>query len=140
MIMKCNPKVFGYALSPLSLIGALAFLALAAGCATTGPGPLSSAATQEESLLSSAGFKIIVATTPQRQQHLKRLTPYKMTIVHRSGKTYYVYADPAHNEIYVGNQAQNQTYQRFRKANNLAEEKSYSEAMGDWGPWEPFGY
>jgi hypothetical protein len=43
-------------------------------------------------------------------------------------------------QIYVGTQAENKRYQQLRKANNLAEEKSYSEAMGDWGPWEPFGY
>jgi hypothetical protein len=113
---------------------------MAVGCATTEPGPLSSAATQEESLLTSAGFRIKVATTPQQQQHLKTLTPDKMTTVHRNGKTYYVYADPTKMQIYVGTQAENKRYQQLRKANNLAEEKSYSEAMGDWGPWEPFGY
>jgi hypothetical protein len=126
--------------SPLSLIGALAVLAMAVSCATTGPGPLSSAANQEESLLMSAGFKIKVATTPQQQQHLKTLTPNKMTTVHRNGKTYYVYADPAQKQIYVGTQAENKKYQQLRKANNLAEEKTYSEAMGDWGVYEPFGY
>jgi hypothetical protein len=129
-----------YLFSPLSLIGALAVLAVAVGCATTGPGPLSSAATQEESLLTSAGFKIKVATTPQEQQHLKTLTPNKLTTVHRNGKTYYVYADPTQKQIYVGTQAENKKYQQLRKANNLAEEKTYSEAMGDWGVYEPFGY
>jgi acyl-[acyl carrier protein]--UDP-N-acetylglucosamine O-acyltransferase len=64
----------------------------------------------------------------------------KMTTVHRNGKTYYVYADPTKKEIYVGTEAENKRYQQLRKANNLAEEKSYSEAMGDWGTWEPFGY
>jgi hypothetical protein len=73
-------------------------------------------------------------------EHLKTLTPDKMTTVHRNGKTYYVYADPTKMQIYVGTQAENKRYQQLRKANNLAEEKSYSEAMGDWGPWEPFGY
>ena len=129
-----------YLFSPLSLIGALAVLAMAVGCATTGSGPLSSAATQEESLLTSAGFKIKVGTTPQQQQHLKTLSPYKMTTVHRNGKTYYVYADPTQKQIYVGTKAENKKYQQLRQANNLAEEQSYSEAMGDWGAWEPFGY
>src|SRR5437016_10002880 len=115
-----------YLFSRLSPIGALAVLAMAVGCATTGPGPLSSAATQEESLLSSAGFRIKVATTPQQQQHLKTLTPYKMTTVHRNGKTYYVYADPTQKRIYVGTQAENKKYQQLRKANNLAEAKSYA--------------
>jgi hypothetical protein len=76
----------------------------------------------------------------QKQQHLKTLTPNKLTTVHRNGKTYYVYADPTQKQIYVGTQAENKKYQQLRKANNLAEEKTYSEAMGDWGVWEPFGY
>jgi hypothetical protein len=129
-----------HSFSILSLIGTVALLVLAGGCATTGPGPISSAATQEESLLSSAGFRVKVASTPRQQQHLKTLTPYKIMVVHREGKTFYVYADPAHNQIYVGNQAQDKRYKQLRKANNLAEEQSYPEAMGDWGAWEPFGY
>jgi hypothetical protein len=59
-----QPENMKYLFSPLNLIGALAVLAMAVGCATTEPGPLSSAATQEESLLTSAGFRIKVATTP----------------------------------------------------------------------------
>jgi hypothetical protein len=137
---KLARKDMKHSFSVLSLIGAVALLALAVGCASNGRGPLSSAAAQEESLLSSAGFRIKVATTPQQQQHLKTLTPYKIMVVHRNGKTLYVYADPAQNQIYVGNQAQDKRYQQLRKANNLAEEQSYSEAMGDWGAWEPFGY
>ena len=67
----------------------------AAGCAAN---------TQStENLLSAAGFRTIVANTPQRQQHLKMLPPNKVVLVQRNGKNYYVYADPAHYQIYVGN-------------------------------------
>jgi hypothetical protein len=125
--------------SPISILSALAFLALAVGCTTTGLGPLSSAAAQTENLLTSAGFKTKTPSTAKQQQHFKTLTPHKMMTVHRHGKTYYVYADPAQNQLYIGNQAQHQKYQQIRKANNLALEQTYSEAMGDWGPWEPFG-
>jgi hypothetical protein len=58
---------------------------------------------------------------------------------HRNGKTYYVYADAAQNQLYIGNQAQYQKYQQIRKANNLVEDQIYSEAMGDWDAWEPWG-
>ena len=125
--------------SPLSILGALAFLALAVGCATTGTGPLSSAAARTESLLTSAGFKTKTPSTPRQQQHFKTLTPNKIMTVHRNGKTYYVYADPVQNQLYVGNPAQFQRYQQLRKANHLALEQEYSEAMGDWGAWESFG-
>jgi len=48
---------------------------------------------------------------PQQQHHLKTLPPNKVTVVRRNGKTYYVYEDPAHNQIYVGSQFQ---YYRYR--------------------------
>ena len=47
-----------------NIIGAIALLAMALGCANT---------QQTENLLSAAGFRTIIANTPQRQQHLKTL-------------------------------------------------------------------
>jgi len=123
----------------ISRMGVMALLALAVGCTTPGAGPVSSAAAQTESLLMSAGFRTRTPSTPRQQQHFKTLTPDKIMTVHRNGKTYYVYADPVQNQLYIGNQAQFQRYQQLRKANNLALEQEYSEAMGDWGAWEPFG-
>jgi hypothetical protein len=120
-------------------MGVMALLALAVGCTTPGTGPLSSAATQTEGLLTSAGFRTRTPSTSRQQQHFKTLTPDKMMTVHRNGKTYYVYADPVQNQLYIGNQAQFQRYQQLRKANHLTLEQEYSEAMGDWGAWEPFG-
>ena len=120
-----------YLLSSLSILGALAFFALAAGCTTT--------TTRTESFLTSAGFKTKMPATAKQQQHFKTLTPYKLMTMHRHGKAYYVYADPAQNQLYIGNQAQYQQYQQIRQANKLALEQTYSEAMGDWGVWEPFG-
>jgi hypothetical protein len=122
--------------SPLSILGALAFLALAVGCATTGPAPRSSAAAQTESLLTSVGFTTKTPSTPRQQQHFKTLTPNKIMTVHRNGKTYCVYADPVQNQLYVGSPAQFQKYQQLCKANHLAEEQIYSEATGEWEHWE----
>ena len=125
--------------SPLSILGAVAFLAVAAGCTTPGQGPLSTAGAQTEGFLISAGFKTKTPSTPKQQEHFKTLTPNKIMTRHRNGKTYYVYADAAQNQLYIGNQAQYQKYQQIRKANNLVEDQIYSEAMGDWGAWEPWG-
>ena len=102
-------------LTGFNLIGAIALLALAIGC--TGMQTQS-----KENLLIAAGFRTIAANTPQRQEHLKTLPPDRVTVAQRHGKTYYVYADPAHNQIYVGNQSQYQRYQQLRQANNLAQE------------------
>jgi hypothetical protein len=96
-----------------------------------------------ENLLSAAGFRTIVANTPQRQQHLKTLPPNKVVLAQRNEKNYYVYADPAHYQIFVGNPSQYQQYQQLRLARNLAQEQLATAApqltMNPewvmWGPW-----
>jgi hypothetical protein len=116
------------------LIGAFALAVLALGCAHTA---------QTENLLSAAGFTNVTATTPQQQQHLKTLQPYKVTVVHRNGNTYYVYPDPAHNQIYVGTQFQYYRYRDLRLEKNLAQENLQTAEVnadldtgwGVWGPW-----
>ena len=89
------------------LIGALALLPLAVGCAGTG---------QTQNLYTAAGLKTVVATTPEQQQRLKALPPNQWTVVRQNGKTYYAYADPAHNRYYIGNKAQYHEYQELRWA------------------------
>jgi hypothetical protein len=111
-----------------------AILALTLGCASTH---------ETEDLLSAAGFKVVVANTPQRQQHLKTLPPHKMRVVHRKGKTYYVYADPAHNLIYVGNQLQYDQYRDLRLAKKVAEQdlqdaELNAQDTAGWEVWGPF--
>ena len=116
------------------LASVFALVVLLLGCAHTG---------QTENLLSSAGFTTVSATTPQRQQHLKALPPYRVTKVRRDGKIYYVYADPAHNQIYVGTQFQYYRYRDMRLEKNLAQENVQDADLTDdmengwdvWGPW-----
>jgi uncharacterized lipoprotein YmbA len=66
----------------MKFLVAFALLAFAVGCATT---------QQTENLLSAAGFKTVIASTPKQQQHLKTLKPDKLTSVKRNGKTYFVF-------------------------------------------------
>ena len=120
----------------LRLISAFAVLALVSGCAAN---------TQStENLLSAAGFRTIVANTPQRQQHLKTLPANKVVLVQRNGKNHYVYADPANNQIYVGNPSQYQQYQQLRLARNLVQDQLATAELNQqsamdwgmvWGPW-----
>jgi hypothetical protein len=107
------------------LIGAFALLALTFGCANTQP---------TENLLSAAGFRTILANTPQRQEQLKALPPDKVTLVQRNGKNYYVYADPAHWQIFVGTPSQYEKYQQLRLANNLAQDQLEDAQLNSWGP------
>jgi hypothetical protein len=98
-------------LASFQLITAVALLALAAGCAST---------KHTEQMLSAAGFKAIVPKTPQQEQQIKTLPADKLTVAKRNGKTYYVFPDPAHNQLYVGSPEQYQTYQQILSDNQIA--------------------
>jgi hypothetical protein len=121
-------------LSGFGVASAFAFIALVVGCAHT---------QQTENLLSAAGFRIIIATTPQQQQHLKTIPAYKVMRVQRNGKAHYVYADPAHNLIYVGGLFQYDQYRDLRLAKNMAAEdlqdaRLNAEDERGWQVWGPF--
>jgi hypothetical protein len=111
--------------SGVNLVGVIALLALASGCANP---------QHTENLLSAAGFRTIIADTPQRKQHLADLPPNKVILAQWHGKSYYVYADPAHYQIFVGNPSQYQKYQQLRLANNLAQEQLQTARLDSWGP------
>ena len=101
------------------------FIGFVAGCANT---------QHTENLLSAAGFRTVIANTPQRQEQLKALSPDRVTLVQRNGKNYYVYADPANYQVFVGTPSQYQKYQQLRLANNLAEEQLETAHLNSWGP------
>jgi hypothetical protein len=100
------------------VIGASALLTLAVGCAST---------QQTENLLSAAGFRTAVVTSDQQQQ----FRPNKVTATKRNGQTYYVYVDPARNQIYVGDQSQYQRYRQLKKQLEIAQQ-SYNPPV--YGP------
>lgn len=116
----------------LYLLGIATLMFVAGGCATT---------KQTENLLSAAGFKVVPATTPQQQTHLKTLPPHKVTQVQRDGKIYFVYPDAAQQVLYVGQDAQFQQYQKLRLQNQMAQEQleaaelNSDPAWGTWGAW-----
>ena len=83
---------------------------LGVGCANAPSPP----APPDESALSAAGFKVVVATTPQQQEHLRSLTPGQLTAMERNGTPFFVYPDVAKNQIYVGTQKEYQAYRRLR--------------------------
>ena len=88
---------------PFNMIGVIALLALAVGCATT-------TATQDtESMLVAAGFKVVTPKTAEQSAKLKKLTPGTVAQITRGGKTYYVFPDAADNQAYVGGPKQYQT-------------------------------
>ena len=71
------------------------------------------AAPQPANLLLSAGFKATVAKTVGQRQELKTLPKGQVSPVTQKGKTFYVYPDAPHNQLYVGSRAQYQAYQNL---------------------------
>jgi hypothetical protein len=128
-------KIMKTFLNPIKLFSVLGLLLLAAGCATT---------KHTETFLTAAGFKVVAATTPKQEQRLKALPPGKITTVQRNGKTYYVFPDVAHNQIYLGTPNEYQNYRQILADNKIAEQNRMSAEMlsadgddwNDWGSWE----
>jgi hypothetical protein len=69
------------------------------------------ATTNAENLLLSVGFKAKAATTAKQKQELKTLPQGTVSRVTQKEKTFYVYPDVASQQLYVGSEAQYQTYQ-----------------------------
>jgi hypothetical protein len=88
--------------STLNLAFVVAAALVAAFTAEASPPP--------ENLLVSAGFKVKVAKTVSQRQELETLAKGKLSPVTQNGETFYVYPDVSHNQLYVGDEAQYQTY------------------------------
>src|SRR5947209_17668071 len=99
-----------------NIISVIALLALTAGCATT------SSTQNKESMLVASGFKVITPKTAAQQQKLQQLPPGHVAMVHRQGRTFYIFPDAAHNQAYVGGPHEYQAYQQMVAANHLANE------------------
>jgi hypothetical protein len=108
-------------LNSIQIAGIFLLLALASGCATT---------KNTEQMLVQAGFKIVPANTDKQAQHLKTLPADKLSVAKLNGKTYYVFPDPAHNRIYVGNV---QAYQDYQQAVMYAKLQADNRVMGALG-------
>ncbi len=119
----------------LKVLGAIALLAIAAGCATN---------TGKTDLLSAAGFKLVPADTPEKQQLLATLPPDKLTLIVWKGKQFYVEpASGSQDQAYVGTPAEYQAYQQLRLAkqmsnDNLMAAQLNQDSMSGWGrAWGP---
>ena len=124
--------------SPFILVLAVAIAMV--GCAST----TQTSTQNKESMLVAAGFKTITPKSPAQQQKLQQLPPGKIAMIQKSGKTFYVYPDAAHNQAYVGGPQEYQAYQQARATNKLAQEnletaEMYQDATMNWGAWGGWG-
>ncbi len=125
-------------LNPFRMLGAIALLALVAGCATT-------TTTSTTDMLSAAGFKLVNADTPKKQELLKTLPADQLSLVTFKGKTFYVQPASTPNQAYVGTPAEYQAYQQLRVAkqmsnDNLMAAQMNQQAMMGWNAWGPTFY
>lgn len=114
---------------------AAALAATLAGCASA----MQQTANQQGELLMAAGFSMKPANTPEKMSRLRRLPLYEVGVRSKGDQPVYYYADPNHCRcLYLGNEANYQTYRRL-----LIERNMYSgsvavtpqdiEAEAEWG-------
>jgi hypothetical protein len=123
-------------LNSVKIAAALGIMFLAAGCATT---------KHTETFLTAAGFKLVAATTPKQEQKLHSLPPGKITTVQRNGKTYYVFPDAAHNQIYLGTPYEYQNYRQIVADNKIADSDRIEAELdengwNDWDSWDAIAF
>ena len=100
--------------TPFKVISTIVLMALAAGCTTTN--------TSTTDLLTAAGFKLLTADTPKKQELLATLPKDQLSLVKYRGKTFYVQPAAAPNQAYVGTSTEYQSYQQLRLAKQLSNE------------------
>jgi hypothetical protein len=124
-------------LTPFRVAGAIALLALATGCATT--------QTTQTDLLTAAGFKLVTADTPKKQELLNTLPKGQLSLITWKDKSFYVQPAASANQAYVGTPAEYQAYQQLRLAkqlsnDNLMAAQMNQDAMDRWDAWGPGFY
>lgn len=92
-----------------------------------------------EYLLSQAGFRKVLADTPQKTEHIQTVAAHKL--IRRKGvdgkAPYYVYADPNYCQcMYVGSESQYATYKTLVQQQDeamaaLQEEREHEDYQGD---------
>jgi hypothetical protein len=116
-----------------SLLAIVTLAAVVTSCNT-----MSSTQSTEE-MLAASGFKVVPANTPQQVAHLKSLPPGKFSTTTRQGTQYWTYPDVANNQLYVGQEAQYQAYQKILQQKRIAEENLItardSSEYRVWGNW-----
>lgn len=104
-------------------------------------------AADSEELLRAAGFQVLPANTPAREQKLKELRPRQVFARSENGERRYVFADPDNCRcLYAGDEAEYQKLQQLRAArieahNRLVMQAESNRSLNSQlsGPWKPEG-
>jgi len=110
------------------LIGGAMLMLVVSGCAETPQ----QKAEHIEPLLSAAGFHMHPADTPERENALKALTPYKMRYYVKGGQLHYWYADPDYCDcIYIGREKNYQQFEKLRVQQRMANEQAEAAQLNE---------
>ncbi len=116
-----------------SVLCAVAALTFVTGCASTAT-TTAAASPQKEMLLSQAGFKVKMVTTPKQQQQVSLLAVDKVSAVKYQGKLYYVFPTAKKDQIFVGNQAQYDAYKQALNAKQANQKAQQNAQMAAGSP------
>lgn len=98
----------------------------------------------QQSMLSAAGFSVVLANTPERQHELATLPPFRFAFQERDGKTVYVYPDPKYCKcLFIGDEMAYQRYWQWAIRAQIAQQQLTAAQLNwnawSWGPWGPWG-
>lgn len=115
----------------------MALLALATGCAST--------QTTNTDLFTTAGFKLVNADTPKKQELLKTLPAGQISVIKWKGKTFYVQPAETPNQAYVGTEKEFHAYEQLRIARQMRNDQIMAAHMRNvdmatWDAWGPSFY
>ena len=82
----------------------------------------------DESELSSAGFKVLVATTSAQKDWVKRMAPGQIRAMQRNGKKFFIYPDAPRNQVYVGGPNEYEAYRQLHPETKLAGQDAAKQA------------
>lgn len=103
---------------------------LATGCASQ----------SKVTLLTAAGFRTVVPSTPAQIAQLKSMPQNKVIPVVKKGKTAFLYADAASNVLLIGNQKQYTQFQQYNLKYKIQQDKEATAALNadanaEWSAW-----
>ena len=100
---------------------------LGAGCATI----QRLEATETGRMLAAAGFHMVPADAPQRQEDLRSRPPHRIVSRAKDGNVEYTYADPDDCHcVYVGGEKEYSEYERLRVEKEIAQRAGGSSPSG----------
>ena len=99
----------------LNAVWALAVSAFVAG------GAVAATPRIDESELSAAGFKVLVATTKVQEEWVRTLPAGKIRAMQRTGKKFFIYPDASRNQVYVGGPKEYEAYVQLHPENRVTD-------------------